>query len=274
MHRRSFVSSLVLAAVAVVAEEAPGGEPPAKIRDNLFLLEEAYNQEPGVVQHIQVFQFQPGEEFPWGYTFTEEWPAPTDLHQWSVTVPLAGDADPGATEIGDVLLNYRIQALGVGGEGWIAMAPRLSIVLPTGDYETGAGRGVVGVQINLPVSIDLGKWFTLHVNGGMTVTPNAFSLEGRTATTLDANAGTALVWFPLTWFNVLLETVFASNEHVHDDGSTGRHDALVLNPGVRFAIDVPGGLQIVPGLSSPIEVWPEGGNVDLLVYLSLEHPLW
>ena len=31
-----------------------------KIQDNSFLLEEAYNQEDGVVQHIQTFQLMEG----------------------------------------------------------------------------------------------------------------------------------------------------------------------------------------------------------------------
>ena len=29
-----------------------------KIQDNSFLIEEAYNQEPGVVHHIQIFQYR------------------------------------------------------------------------------------------------------------------------------------------------------------------------------------------------------------------------
>jgi len=32
-------------------------EEPKKIRDNSFLLEEAYNQEEGVIQHIQSLQY-------------------------------------------------------------------------------------------------------------------------------------------------------------------------------------------------------------------------
>src|SRR6266571_6660688 len=43
------------------------------IQDNSFLVEEAYNQEFGVVQHIQSFQRLWNRE-DWAYTFTQEWP--------------------------------------------------------------------------------------------------------------------------------------------------------------------------------------------------------
>jgi hypothetical protein len=44
-----------------------------KIEDNSFLVEEAYNQEFGVVQHIQNFQRYWNSK-DWIYTFTQEWP--------------------------------------------------------------------------------------------------------------------------------------------------------------------------------------------------------
>src|SRR5262245_48740936 len=53
------------------------------IQDNSFLLEEAYNQEPGVVQHISFFTYA-AESEAWLYAFTQEWPAPGDArHQLS-----------------------------------------------------------------------------------------------------------------------------------------------------------------------------------------------
>ena len=47
---------LSMALVAVVPLQSMAEEP-KKIQDNSFLLEEAYNQEDGVVQHIQMFQY-------------------------------------------------------------------------------------------------------------------------------------------------------------------------------------------------------------------------
>ena len=48
---------------STVAEEKP-------IQDNSFLIEEAYNQEAGVVQHISFFSYFPESE-DWVYTFTQ-----------------------------------------------------------------------------------------------------------------------------------------------------------------------------------------------------------
>ena len=45
------------------------------IQDNSFLVEEAYNQNFGVVQHISSFtRFFDSKD--WNYTFTQEWPVP------------------------------------------------------------------------------------------------------------------------------------------------------------------------------------------------------
>ena len=59
-----------------------------KIQDNSFLIEEAYNQEDGVIQHIQMLQWDRNRGN-WIYSFTEEWPTPRQNHQLSFTVPLS-----------------------------------------------------------------------------------------------------------------------------------------------------------------------------------------
>jgi len=245
---------------------------PTKIRDNLFLLEEAYNQEPGVIQHIQLLTFDP-DAGTWDYSFTEEWPVPTDRHQLSITVPAAGGGSSSAG-IGDLLIHYRLQVLGMGGKGWIAAAPRVSAVLPTGDYEAGQGRGAPGVQVNLPVSMDFGPFVTAHVNAGLTFTPDAKSPSGALGNTLDTNLGLALVWLPGTWSNVLVEVAYLTTENVADASGTSRDSSIVVNPGLRFAIDFDSGLQIVPGVSAPIEFVSGETVFSGLVYLSFEHPLW
>src|SRR4051795_13687763 len=58
----------------------------ARIQDNSFLVEEAYNQERGVVQHISTFSRMWNSE-DWSYSFTQEWPAPGNWrHQLSYTL--------------------------------------------------------------------------------------------------------------------------------------------------------------------------------------------
>src|SRR5690242_12436133 len=105
-------SLATLAALVTLAAASPAaGEDLRPIQDNSFLLEEAYNQEDGVIQHISTFA-RDRRSGDWTYTFTEEWPAPGQRHQVSVTVQAvhAGDGPDRATGFGDVLLNYRWQA--------------------------------------------------------------------------------------------------------------------------------------------------------------------
>ncbi len=64
---RHLLPALLLAG-SLTAEE-PKKETP--IQDNSFLVEEAYNQEAGVVQHISTFtRYQESKD--WIYTFTQE----------------------------------------------------------------------------------------------------------------------------------------------------------------------------------------------------------
>ncbi|MGZ8391565.1 MAG: hypothetical protein ACXWWK_01855, partial [Gemmatimonadales bacterium] len=56
-----------------------------QIQDNSFLIEEAYNQESGVVQHISTFALAADGDA-WGYGFTQEWPLGGIRHQFSYTV--------------------------------------------------------------------------------------------------------------------------------------------------------------------------------------------
>jgi hypothetical protein len=89
-------------------------EPLAKgIQDNSFFIEEAYNQEPGVVQHILnvPIDFTNGsrEIAP---SFTQEWPVFSQTHQFSYTIPYAFTEEDNGME--DMRLNYRLQVLAEG----------------------------------------------------------------------------------------------------------------------------------------------------------------
>src|SRR5512134_3304729 len=94
-----------LAAAAALAAPLPAAAGP--IQDNSFLVEEAYNQEPGVIQHISTFRRDRGGG--WDYSFTEEWPVRGQRHQASVTFT-ALRPEEGAGGVGDLALNYRLQA--------------------------------------------------------------------------------------------------------------------------------------------------------------------
>lgn len=240
----------------------------AQIQDNSFLLEEAYNQEAGVVQHINAFSR--GSEGNWAYSFTQEWPLGGIRHQLSYTIPLQHE-EGGGTGLGDVGLNYRYQLVG-NPEARTVMAPRFSVLLPTGNDELERGTGGVSYQANLPLTLVLGPRLTTHWNAGVTVSPSAHNTVGAQATTTSINLGASAIWLVRPELNLLVETVWLSTESVVGEDVTDRGEFFLLNPGIRMAFNVSGGLQIVPGIAYTIGLSPAELNDAFFLYLSLEHP--
>lgn len=262
----TWLAALTTPPCATAQESAPG-----PIQDNSFLLEEAYNQEGHVVQHISAFLRSEGGD--WAYTFTQEWPVKGQRHQFSYTVPyLAVDTGLGrASGFGDVALNYRLQAVG-SGETRLAVAPRLSVLLPTGDGTEGRGSRGSGLQLNLPLSLALSDRLVTHVNAGATFTPGARNAAGDEASTTAVGLGQSVIWLAHPRFNVMLELAYLRFERVLAPDTTESDDSLVISPGVRWAHDFRNGLQIVPGIAVPIGIGPSSGEVGLFAYLSFEHP--
>lgn len=240
------------------------------IQDNSFLVEEAYNQEYGVVQHISGFtRLWPSGQ--WAYTFTQEWPIdPSPRNQLSYTLSVV-PADDGRVGLGDTALNYRYQLVG-NGETRVAFAPRLSVLLPTGDSRLGRGAGGTGIQTLLPLSIVVSRHLVTHWNVGATFVPHAHGPSGDESKTWGYNLGQSFVWLANPHYNFLLETVWNGSETVVAPGRTARTHTFLVNPGVRWAINAPHGLQIVPGVGMPIGVGPSAGEKGVFVYLSFEHP--
>lgn len=252
---------------AQTGQASPPDAPP--IADNSFLLEEAYNQEAGVVQHISAFQ-RSLKTGGWAYTFTQEWPVVLQRHQLSFTLPVQRVGGSGASAgIGDVALNYRHQL--VGGEGAVAFAPRVSLLAPTGDEEKSLGSGGVGVQINLPVSVTVARRLVTHWNAGLTRTLSAKNALGDEAATTAYNVGASAIWQPRPTFNVMLEVAWSRSEAVSGPDQTAAGEGLVVNPGIRWAHNFRSGLQIVPGVAVPIGVGPSRGETGAFFYLSFEH---
>jgi hypothetical protein len=264
---RRLLPALLLAATLAAQEKKD-----SPIQDNSFLVEEAYNQEPGVVQHISTFtRYQETKD--WIYTFTQEWPVGGLTHQLSYTLPWQrlGASLDGRQAFGDVALNYRYQLLG-DGNAKVAFAPRLSLLLPTGDEKTGYGRGAAGVQVMLPVSWVLGESLVAHSNLGATRTPNARNTLGEKATAQDLALGQSLIWLATPRFNVMMEYVHNRIQAVSGPDQTQVQTATYLSPGIRWAYNFPSGLQIVPGIAVPIGVGASRGERAIFLYLSFEHP--
>ena len=269
---------LARAAVALSALEmgiAAGAdtERPAKgVQDNSFLVEEAYNQEAGVVQHILTISPDVGKnrnagEREWALNFTQEWPVFSQAHQFSYTVPYSFVKSGGQSSngVGDVLLNYRFQAL-MESERTPAFAPRISIVLPTGDEDDGFGDGTLGWQVNLPVSKIVGDRWTVHANAGATLLPD---VQGRDLTSYNLAASAIYAVSPN--FNLMLEAVANWEEEAADGGGKDRSFSAVVSPGCRYAFNHADDAQTVVGLAVPIGVTRDAPDYGLILYVSFEH---
>lgn len=260
-------------AAAAAAQEAAGsgGKAAPPIQDNSFLVEEAYNQEEGVVQHINFFQrnARTGE---WIATFTQEYPVPRIRHQLSYTAAYQRVEGPDgkASGLGDVALNYRYQLVG-DGEANVAVAPRVSVFLPAGDERRGLGTGSTGVQVAIPVSTVLSSRWIAHWNAGGTVTPSARNDRGDKAQTLGYYGAASVIWLGSS-FNGMLESVWSYSQNVVGPHKTAGATSFLVSPGVRWSYDFPSGLQIVPGVGFPIGLGSSRGQRSILLYLSFEHP--
>lgn len=249
------------------AEDAPN------IQDNSFLVEEAYNQEFGVVQHIQTFQ-RLWNSKDWGYTFTQEWPLdPHPRHQLSYTLGVihSGAQPNSGSGFGDLILNYRYQLIGAG-KSKVAFSPRVSLLFPTGSTREGRGVGRVGYQTALPLSWVWSEKVVTHWNLGATMIPLAHDDSGDQSATFGYNFGQSVVWLARPRVNFVLETVFARFQEVTSPNKTAWNTVFLLNPGIRWAYNFRNGLQIVPGVAVPFGVGPSAGERGLFLYLSLEHP--
>lgn len=279
MHRRLsslLFLSLGLGILPCTAQQSPqNGEEqhaPGPIQDNSFLIEEAYNQEDGVVQHISYFQklTNTGD---WVYTQTDEWPLRSYKHQLSLTLSgtHSGDSQGSGAGWGDTAVNYRYQLVG-NGETKLAVAPRLSLLLPTGNHILGRGYGGTGLQTNLPVSIQHSKHWVTHWNAGATWVPKARNERDETSGTVAVNLGQSVVWLATTRVNFLVETLWTTAQKVSGPQRTAWSQDLYVSPGIRWAYNFKSGLQIVPGVAMPIGIGPCAGEKGMVVYLSFEHP--
>jgi hypothetical protein len=95
----------------------------------------------------------------------------------------------------------------------------------------------------------VGPALVAHWNAGVTVISSA----------ADVNLGASAVYRLRRSVNLLFEAVWLDP------------DGVYLNPGVRWAHDFAGGLQVVPGLAYTVALGPDAGRDAVFLYLSLEH---
>jgi outer membrane putative beta-barrel porin/alpha-amylase len=281
--RRQLIGPFSALVIFFSAITARGAEPrPIEIiEDNSLLIEEAYNQEPGVVQHIfqAVYSNDPRQRG-WAFAFTQEWPIYGQDHQFSYTILGYHLINEGERQhgVGDTLLNYRYQAL-EEGPGNPAFAPRFSLIIPTGNRDKGTGNGVVGYQWNLPFSKKVTSRVALHANFGVTYLPHVRSPmnNGQLSpkhSLVSPWIGGSAIYALLPRLHLMLEWLGIIQDNINGDGRAVRTFNPLIAPGFRAAIVNEEDLQIVGGVGVPIGLNRQANNYGAFLYFSIEHHLF
>lgn len=241
------------------------------LQSNGLLIEEAYHQETGEVQHT--FRATRERNGLWTSAFSQEWPLWSEKHQLSVTMPMqlaANDLDGGGRGIGDIEIGYSYFLLG-NNDSRVTVSPSVSLILPTGNVGNGLGKGAPGLEVKVPVSVMLSEHFVTHTNVGTTLTRAAKNREGERGNLFDVEAGQGLVWLAHPKFNVLMDVIWARAEAVAAKGLSEREYEFTISPGIRWAHTFKGGLAIIPGVAVPIGFGPSRGNRGMFFRLAVEH---
>jgi hypothetical protein len=252
--------SLAVAKICVAQDPLAKG-----IQDNSFFVEEAYNQEAGVVQHIfnlPVFSRRGTEGA--SPNFTQEWPFFSQTHQLSYTIPYSFTDESNGFD--DVRLNYRLQAL-MESDRVPAFAPRFTLVLPTGNPDKGFGHNRPGYEINLPFSKIVSDRWTLHFNAGGSVFPNVHGHD-----LWNYNLGASAIYALSRDFNFMLESVVNWEQDLGERKHVDHTVTALVSPGARYAINLPNDLQIVVGAAVPLGLTSDSADWGMFFYLSFEHP--
>lgn len=269
---------LLFIAVTLLSLQASGQDNTAKprkgsylsygqpaIEDNSMLIEEAFNQEAGVIQHISNFIFDGGD---FTYNYTQEIPLADVKHQLSIGVSYASFHKPEGYDLlnsnyltrglGDVFVNYR--PLLMGKNDWALVIPRFTLIIPTGNARYGLGSGGWGGQFNLAVTKRLNSKITTHYNAGYTLVKKAdyytYTTDGTPQLTYQknvptANVGGSVIWLIHPRFNLMTEYVSSFGQVINESGKFDKENVTIVNPGFRFALDI-GKCQVVPGVGVPI----------------------
>ena len=247
------------------------------IQDNSFFIEEAFNQEERVMQHISSLTFfrTPVREI--GYNFTQEWPAGGVKHQLSFEIPY-GSLD-GVSGLGDLAVNYRYQLL--DKPDGVAFAPRFSVIFPTGDASRALGAGAMGFEANLPASKRLSESIVAHLNAGAALYPSvevtvsdfdpvdpSFRTVRRAIS--EYFIGGSVIYLSHPNVNLMVEWISFFSGEPDPAGEVVLAASHIISPGVRAALNFDN-LQIVPGVAVPVRLHSGESDAGIFGYLSFEH---
>lgn len=245
---------------------------PSRISDNSFLIEEAYNQERGVVQHIVLLD-KDWSTKDLGLSFAQEWPLGGQKWQGAYAV----NAD---REFGGFVLEAQIRRQLFLNEN-IALAPNIFGSLPTGnaepvtEYEDGGRFGV-----GFPISIAASSRTTFHLNLSVEyfrmVQNSLFGASESdyvpygTYSAIAPHLGVSAVQMLAPTMDVMLEFVY-DTEWLEEPRFRDEQSAAFLSPGFRHAWNFSSGAQMVGGFGLPIGLTDDVPEVSGLFYLSFEH---
>ncbi len=241
------------------------------IDDNSFLLEEGYSQDAGTVQNIVYnisYLSNPKDIY---FYLSQEWGI-SERHQAGVTLPITVFESSG-DGIGDLFLDYRFQLL--KSQKWVSIAPRFSLIVPTGNPANGLGSGTVGLQMNWAISKLWNKHLATHWNVGGTFLPYAKDYitdsDYERKFLANFNAGTSVAWMVTHRFNMVLEFVGNLGSEINNTRNINVFGQYILNPGVSTAFDI-ASVEIVPGISAPLTWTRDNFQAGIFFYLSVQNP--
>jgi len=250
--------------------------------DNSFLVNEAYNQDRGEVQHtLNAFYSNDFKRRGWSFKFDQEWWLFTEDHQVAFSIPFFHLREEGERQhgVGDIGIEYRYQ-LTQERPNIPAVAPGFGLILPTGNRHKGTGKGVVGYEWSIAASKKVAARLALHGNFGLTYLPKVrVPLDGdqrlspkRSLVSYDV--GASAVFALSSAIHMLLEWVGESEEEINGKGKKERNFKTILSPGIRAAVVNKDDLQTVVGVGIPIGVNRPADNYGVFLYFSIEHNLF
>jgi len=249
-----------------------------KIEDNSFLLDEAFNQDKGVMQFISNFSWSNLNSNCMVYSFTHEIPVVNNHHQASYTLQYNFNQPFGKTHYsgpGDLILSYSYMA--AGKDDRVMIIPQINLIVPTGDPAKGLGNGGFGGKLGLAITKRFSRTIVTHYNFSETMIYQADYLTTLQSESRKAEKNikvrtyaASVIWYPTSRLNLMFESVANHLSDTNANGSPLRTWQAIGNPGVRFAVDLHKAI-LVSGASFPFTVG--GDSLDqpgVFIYLSLE----
>jgi Putative MetA-pathway of phenol degradation len=285
MDQRRYIFALWIAVLTLssgVTARAAEPRPIDGFSDHSFLLEEAYNQDRGEVQHtLNAVYSNDFWRRGWSFNFEQEWWLFTQDHQVAFSIPFSHLREEGDKQrgVGDIQIEYRYQ-LTEEGPNIPAVAPGFGFILPTGNRDKGTGNGVVGYEWSVAASKKVASRLALHANLGLTYLPkvrvplddNRRLSPKRSLVSYDV--GASAVFALSSNIHMLLEWVGEFEDEINDQGKGERDFKAILSPGIRTAVINKDGLQTVLGVGIPIGVTGPADNYGVFLYFSVEHKLF